>query len=268
MQITNDIRANRATISVFENALRRNGLTMPPAPAPKFETPKLPTRADVTDAALKVLRAGKDPAADSGVQKLTTAYQLAGAGLKEQAELAHTKDHLEHIAQEAPALLEQVAEQFEEAVDTMRKSIPSIGHVDLSKGIQFTPGGGTTKLIAMAEAAEALNKVTVIIDTWGFLMAAAGETPEAGAQYKRLWYTHPTWEQFTSHRLAGHLRENNHGRAHSVWDMLNDGIDISLATTAAEYEQRVEQLTEQEQAAEHRAAQQERDRRPNYSSIR
>lgn len=265
MLITNETYKNVTAVSVLNSALTRNGIDMPAAPGPRFKTPELPTRAELTDAAVKVLRDGNDPATDPEVQRLTTAYTLAEAGLSKRIELAHSQDYLEYLNEQVPAIVKQLSRKFAAAVKTMRDTIPTTGHADLSKGVQYVPGGGTDKLMALGNAADALNTATIITSTWKFLMEAAEELPTPNRRYDRLWYCKPTWEQFNAHQLAGHLGLNTHGREHNIWDMLNDGITIDLATTADEYEQRVQQVTEGQQAAERHAAQAAKDRRPNYS---
>lgn len=267
MKVTNDARTNRATLAVFTNALRRNGLTIPPAPELTFEAPTPPSRAEVNAAALKALKAGKDPAADKEVQRLATAYQLDQTGLSAEIDTERTKADIEHVHQHAPALVEELSERFTEAVETMRQAIPTTGHVDLSQGVQFTPGTGTEKLVATANAAEALNTATIITATWAFFMDAIGEEVPRNATHQRLWYCPATWDQFTRHGLSGNQRNNKHGREHNIWDMLNDGLEIELATTADEYMHRVEELETQELEAERRAAAVDRDKRPNYASM-
>lgn len=256
MKITEDTRTNKVTLAVFTSTLRRTGLTIPPTPTPMAAS--LPTRDDVTAAAVKVMREGKDPAADAEVQRLVTGLHIAEAGISARLELEDSKAALQHIADHAPALLEELAEQFNEAVDIMRDAIPTTGHADLSAGVHFTPGTSTGTVMAMARAAEALHAATVVADTWATFMDAAGENTRARHQPK-LWYCQPTWEQYDTHQLR--WDNNSHGRQHNLWDMLNDGIHVDLALSANEHQERVEQLETEQQEAQREAAKAERERK-------
>lgn len=268
MKITNEARTNRATLSLFTNALNRNGVTIPPLPAPAYEVPTLATRADVAAAALAAIEAGKDPATDKEVQRAVTSHAIAESGITKLIDLERSKAEIRHAMEQAPAIIEQLARQFTAAVEAMREAAPTIGHVDLSAGLHFTPGSGTTRVVAMAQAAEALNTATIIADTWGIFLDATGDGIGQAGQYGRLLYCKPTWQQYMTHRLNANTPTNDYGRAHNIWDMLNNGITVELATTATEYQQRVEHLEDGQAEAERLAERQERDSRPNYLTTR
>ena len=245
-QITEDASKNLVTINLFERATKKAGLNLPefdpstvPAPNVTAATPE-----EITAAVHKAVAAGKDPLADKSVQQLMMRKLLVDqvGGFHYRNQLAITKAKMEHIKAHAPALLQQLDEEFTEAVDTMREQIPVIGHRDLKHALTEIDRVRDHVAEGITAAFRALSKATTIVEALPYILEASGVRLASGGHYGLLTYCKPTHQQFIDHRLSFHSTQNNHGRTHNIWDLLNDGITVELATTAEEFKSRMQLL--------------------------
>lgn len=263
MKITDDARQNRASIAPYRMALQRLGLALPATPEPEYSLPTFATKTDVTTAALEAIRAGKDPTTDKNVQKLITGWQIGQAGLADASDLDQSKNELRHAQDHAQQIIPELTERFTLAVETMREAMPTIGHVDLSQGMTFTPGMGAGKAVVMAQAAEANHTATTITQSWRTILDAAGDrtmNPKDGRL--ALMWAHPSLEQWNNHQLSAGMRTNKYGRATNVWDALHDDITVELVTSVTEWEERVEELEQAQMRAEAEAERRRQDEKP------
>lgn len=245
-KISDNTEQNSTTIALFKRAIKLAGLDLPafdPAtvPAPSF-TPA--TAADVADAAYKAATAGKDPSTDKEVQRLLMSKLLADqiGGLHYRHEIARSRAELEHYRAEAPALLEELEERFQDAVEAMTEQIPIIGHVSLDDSMREIGNMPDRKAAAVATAHAANSRTARLIEALPYLMAAANGGTTPGGKYALLSYIKPSLQQFNHHMLSGQSTMNNHRRKHNVWDLLNDGITVELATTSGEVQERISRL--------------------------
>ena len=245
-QITDDASRNLVTINLFERAVKIAGLDLPkfdpdtvPAPDITAATPE-----EISAAVHKVVAAGKDPLADKGVQQLMMRKLLVDqvGGFHYRTQLAISKAKMEHVKAHAPALLEQLSEEFTAAVGTMREQIPVIGHRDLKHALTEIDRVPDRLAAGITAAFRALSKATATIEALPYILEAVGVRLPSGGHNGLLTYCKPTHQQFVDHRLSSQSTQNNHGRPHNVWDLLNDGITVELATTNEEFQARLQRL--------------------------
>lgn len=237
--ITNDKDANVTTIALFKRAVRAMGLDLPEFEPSRIDVPRAATPAEITDAVLDAITAGKDPAADEEVQFLITSKLIHEyTGLHWQLDLRETQQHMEYLQSQAPALLQQMEESFNTAVDLMRQQVRIIGYVDLTKGI---PNGTPTAIAAAATALSGLNVTSKVIEHANYIREVAGR-PRMNNYL--LWYCKPTNDQFNIHNMMGSTANiNTHGNPHNIWDLMNDGIEIGITSDPAEYQAREQAAT-------------------------
>jgi hypothetical protein len=236
--ITENTDQNHMTAAAFKRAVKIAGLTMPdfdPATVPTADWTPASTE-EIADAAFKVAAAGKDPAADKNVQALLTSRLLANTigGLYHRNQVALSKAELEHYQEHAPALLEDLTTAFDDAVEAMTDAAQIIGHMDLEDGLRQSGNMRPERAQAVAHAHVANGRARNLIDALPVIAAATGETLDAGPHHGLLTYSKPSLHQFKQHNLNSQSTRNNYGRAHNVWDLLNDGVSPELATTAEE----------------------------------
>lgn len=246
-KITDNPDHNRMEAMHFKRAVQIAGLDLPafdPATVPTADwTPA--TVEEIAEAAFKVAATGGDPAADPNVQALLTSRLLANTigGLYQRNQIALSRAELEHYQTHAPAVLEDLANRFQEAVDTMTEAIPVIGHVDLQYALLDIANMPDRKAAAVAAAHAANNRTARLIEALEWIVPAATGSPlRTSHRTALLAYTKPDHQQFKEHHLDGLSTRNNHGRAHNVWDLLNDGVTVELATTDAEVQDRIQAL--------------------------
>lgn len=252
-QITDDASRNNVTINLFDRAVKIAGLTLP-----KFDPSTVPapdiiaaTPDEISAAVHKAVAAGKDPLADKGVQQLMMRKLLVDqvGGFHYRNQLAITKAQMEHIKAHAPALLEQMDAEFTAAVGTMQEQIPVIGHRDLKHAVTEIDRVPERVAAGITTAFRALSKATATIEALPYILEAVGVRLPSGGHNGLLTYCKPTHQQFIDHRLSSQSTQNNHGRPHNVWDLLNDGITIELATTNEEFQARLQRLEQGRNAA-------------------
>lgn len=239
---------NHMTAAAFKRAAKVAGLTLPdfdPAAVPTADwTPA--SVEEIADAAFKVAAAGKDPAADKNVQALLTSRLLANTigGLYHRNQIALSKAELTHYQEHAPALLEELTTEFENAVETMEAAIPLIGHASLEDSLRETGNMRAEKAQAVTNAYTANSRTRHLIEALPVIAAAANGTElrGSGGHYGLLTYCKPSHQQFIEHRLSSQSTTNNHNRRHNTWDLLNDGITVELATTADEVKRRISRI--------------------------
>ncbi|WP_422757265.1 hypothetical protein [Paenarthrobacter sp. C1] len=246
-KITDSIETNQTTAHLFKRAVKIAGLALPAFETAAVTQPAFrpPTKEEVAEAAYKLASAGKDPSADSDIQKMLLARVLAEqtGSLQYRHRVEVSKAELEYYQSNAPALLQELATAFQEAVETMQEAIPVIGHVTLEDAIGQTGNMPPKHAQAVAGAFAANSQTQGMIEALPYIVAVATGTPlEHNPAHAALAYTKPTYHQFDEHRLTSSTTHNNHNRKHNVWDMLNDGITVELATSQEELEQRTNHL--------------------------
>lgn len=245
-KITDNTDQNHMTAAAFKRAVQIAGLTLPafdPTTVPTADwTPA--TTEEIADAAFKVASAGKDPAADKTVQALLTSKLLANTigGMYHRNQVALSRAELEHYQTHAPALLEELTTALEEAVHTMTEAIPLTGHMDLEDGLKQSGNMRAERAQAVANAYTSNRRTGQLIEALPVIAAATGEPLEAGPRYALLTWCKPSLHQFNEYNLNSQSLRNNHGRAHNVWDVLNDGITVELATTSEELRERINHI--------------------------
>lgn len=246
-KITDSIDQNTTTAALFKRAVKIASLDLEPfdpatVPAPAFTAA---TAAELSAAAYKAATAGKDPSTDKEVQRLLMSKMLGDqiGGLHYRNELARSRAELEHYKDQAPALLEELTAKFEDAVETMTAAIEIIGHMELTDGLRQLAHLSDRKAAAVATAHAANSRTGGMIDALPTIVAAATGRPlVGGGKHALLTYIKPSLQQFNDHMLSGHSTMNNYGRKHNVWDLLNDGITVELATTAEEVQSRINRI--------------------------
>lgn len=246
-QITDNIETNQTTAHLFKRAVKIAGLTLPAFEAAAVTQPAFtpPTKEEVAEAAYKIASAGKDPSADPGIQKMLMARVLAEqtGSLQYRHRVEVSKAELEYYQSNAPTLLQELATAFQEAVETMQEAIPVIGHVTLEDAIGQTGNMPPKHAQAVAGAFAANNQTQGMIEALPDIVGAAtGRTLEHGPHRAVLTYAKPTYYQFMEHRLSSASITNTHNRRHNVWDVLNDGVTVELATSNEELQQRINAL--------------------------
>lgn len=252
-QITENLSQNTTTIILFERAVKMTGQDLPKFDPSTVITPNITaaTPEEIVDAVRDVVAAGKDPLTDKGVQKLMMSKLLVDqvGGFQHRNDVAISRSKLEQYKAHAPALLAQMESDFIKAVETMREQIPLIGHRDLKHALTEIDRVPERVAEGVTAAYRALSKTKTIIDALPYILAAAGAGVPSGGHHALLSYCKPTHDQFREHRLSSMSTTNNHGRPHNVWDLLNDGIDIELATTTEERQARIDRLEQGQQEA-------------------
>ncbi|MET3718325.1 hypothetical protein [Arthrobacter sp. UYEF21] len=263
-QITDNTDQNHMTATAFKRAVNIAGLTLPafnPATVSTADfTPATATQ--VSEAAYKAATAGKDPSADKEVQRLLMSKLLGDqiGGMYHRNQVALSRAELEHYQAHAPALLEELRTMFDDAVETMTEQIPVLGATHLEDRLREIGNIPEKQAHAITAAYSANKKAASLIEALTTVAAAAnGETLAAGGRYGHLLYTKPTAAQFDHHSLSSHTTHNNYGRAHNVWDLLNNGVPVELATTAEEVKARVNAIEHPEAPRDYRAEEARRD---------
>jgi hypothetical protein len=245
-KITDNVDQNHLTATLFKRAVKIAGLTLPAFDPATVNTPEFSpaTAAQVADAAYTAASAGKDPSADKEVQRLLMSKLLGDTigGMYHRNQVALSRAELEHYQDHAPALLEELRTRFEEAVQTMEEAIPVIGHMELEDALRQAGNMSPARGTAAAAAYSANARTRPLIDALPTIAAATGEPLESGPKYALLTYTTPSLHQFNENRLDGQSTMNTHGRAHNVWDILNDGVTVELATTTEEVQDRISRI--------------------------
>lgn len=250
-RITDNPVTNKMTATVFKQAIKNTDLTLAPfdpatIPAPAF-TPA--TAEQVSDAAHAAALAGKDPSTDKEVQRLLTSHQLGKTigGFHHRNEVAVSRGELEYYQDNAPALLEELAAKFATAVETMREQIPIIGHASLADSMRELDTMRDNKATATVLAHTANTRAMRMVEALSTIVSAVdGRTLGLGHNNDLLAYVSCSAEEYNTHRLTGgSSRGNNHGRKHNVWDMLNDGLTIELATTPEEVQRRIKRIDDE-----------------------
>lgn len=244
-KITDNPDSNRMVAQQFKRAVKIAELTLTPfdpatVPAPTF-TPA--TVEQVSDAAIAAAIAGKDPATDKGVLALLNSRLLGQVvgGFYHRNEVTRTRAELEYYKDQAPAIVEELTTKFNQAVTTMREQIPLIGHVSLKDSIGELDHMSDRKATAVTTAYAANAHVTKLVEAAGIITSAiAAVSP--GPRHTHLLYVKYSLAEYSTHKLDGHSALNNHARKHNVWDMINDGLTIELATTPQELQQRLHSL--------------------------
>lgn len=256
-RITDNTDTNHLTATLFKRAVKIAGLDLPafdPAAVATADfTPA--TALEVSDAAFKAAAAGRNPASDEEVRTLLLSKLLGDqiGGMYHRNQVALSKAELEHYKAAAPTLLEQLRTEFEEAVEAMQEQIPVLGATHLQDRLREVGNLPEKTAHAITTAYTANRKAAALIEALPTIATAAnGETLQAGGQWGHLLYTKPTHEQFERHYLSSHSTHNGYGRAHNVWDLLNDGVTVELATTPAEVKARIDAV-ENPDRRDHRA---------------
>lgn len=261
MTITNELRNNRQRIAGYTNMLRQLGEELP-APAAVTAIPSLPTRQEVALAAMQVIENGKDPASDKEVQRLVTGWQLSQAGIQDAAELEASKANLRAVREHANSLIPKLNDRFNNAITVLREALPKLGNIDLSEGATIRQGTPPILAAEILAAAGALQEADSIRRSWRLILEIAGEptTNNDKGHGTRLLWCKPTLEQWNTNRLDSRHTTDQHGKNHSLWTLIQNGVTIELATTTAEWRERLDNLTHAQEAAERRAALEERER--------
>lgn len=247
-KITDNPVTNKMVSSQFKQAIKIADLTLTPfdpttIPAPAF-TPA--TAEQVSDAAHAAALTGADPSADPEVQRLLTSHQLGKTigGFYHRNEVAASRGELDYYRAQAPALLEELTAKFDAAVQTMREQIPIIGHASLADSMReleyLRDNKATATVLAQAANARAMRIVEALS---AIVEAVDGRPLGTGHNNDLLAYVNCSAEEYNEHRInGGSSKGNNHGRRHNVWDLLNDGLTLELATTPEEIQRRINRI--------------------------
>lgn len=242
-KISNNIDDNKTTITLFKRAARIAGLDIPEFKSETINIPAFATAAEVADATLEVVKAGNDPAADTEVQRLLTSKLLGETtGIQYRQQVMESKAHMEHLREAAGPMLEDMADRFADAVHTMNEQIPIIGRMDLDDGLRQMDHLPDRKAHAIVSAHRANTTTRTLTEALPVITEAANGGNLSGGKYGLLAYCKPSLAQFNEHMLSSSSTMNTHGRKHNVWDILNDGIEVELATTNTEFQARIRRI--------------------------
>lgn len=245
-KITESPEQNRTEATMFRRAVDNAGLDLAPfdpeaLPAPTWSPA---TAQQISEAAFAVASKGKDPSQDKTVRDLLISKLLGDTigGLHWRHDLALTKAELEHYAAQAPALIEQAATIYQDAVDAMTDALDLIGPVDLTDALtngRLRPQQAEAAIRARTASTHAQAIATAL----PLLAEAAGQPLGTGPQWARLTWTQPSLSQFIEYKMDGRNdRRDQHGTPFTPWNLLCDGVPLTLATTPDEVRQRIARL--------------------------
>lgn len=234
---------NNAYVSNTERAIRLMGLESykPHEPKP-LSIPENQAKEEVAALISASLEAGKDPAADPKIQKA-----IFRAGIAEHTFMIRTQHehdesmrHIRNIKDQGTALVQEMKQKFEDAAAVLREAHKVIGAEPLWDQTAYYPAhdrNWPTRIKARA----ALDTTTVIIENWSNLIPALQGPLGIVAPIQH--YANPTPEDHDHYGLALAGRRQEGGNT-GVWDMLQMGITVDLATSNAEVRERVERIND------------------------
>lgn len=227
-----------------ERAIKTMGLESYTAHVPREITlPEKITPAEVSALITEALLAGEDPAEDPKIQKAIIQRGIAEHTLtirlhQEQAESAR---RVSNIKTQAPKLIKEMKAKFDAAAKELEEAYRILGNEPIWDQTAYFPAherNWPTRLKARA----AHDTTNAIIQNWGALMQVL-EGP-LGITAPIQSYAKPTLSDHHRHGLALGGRRSTGGTT-GVWDMLQMGVTVDLATSNAQVRERVASVREE-----------------------
>ncbi|MFJ2146602.1 hypothetical protein ACIOJF_15075 [Glutamicibacter sp. NPDC087831] len=226
-----------------ERAIKAMGLESYTVYVPReIALPEQITPAEVSALISKALKAGKDPAEDPKIKKAIIQRGIAEHTLtirlhQEQEESAR---RVNNIKTQAPKLIKEMKAKFDTAAKELQEAHKILGNEPIWDQTAYFPAherNWPTRLRARA----AHDITSAIIQNWGALMQAL-EGP-LGITAPIQTYAEPTLNDHDRHGLALGGRRSTGGNT-GVWDMLEMGIKVDLATSNEQVRGRVAAVRE------------------------
>ncbi|MGR6091393.1 hypothetical protein ACU4IU_12590 [Brevibacterium sp. CSND-B09] len=215
-----------SAISSAEEAIKQAKLNIPAfEPGNYFEHPGTP---DVRELALREVRAGRDPLdCDEARRALDRRWLDQNFNHYEAAKQARLFDKRDHYLNHYDAMVDELLERFDTAVDTLHDVYKVLGNKDI-KDVAPMP----EHLVPIARAKEADHNAHAAIRSLAMIRGSL-KPSSGGTKWECYSYMKPTLDQVVEHRLH---RDPN--LIPGVWDAIRFGIEVELATTRAEESKR------------------------------
>lgn len=234
---------NNMLANSVERAINAMGLESFTAYTPQeIALPKTVTPAEISALISKALRAGKDPAEDPEIQKAITQRGIAEHTLtiRLHQEEEESVRRVNNFKKQGPKLIKEMKAKFDAAAKELHEAHKILGNEPIWDQTAYFPAherNWPTRIKARA-AHDATN---AIIENWGTLMQAL-EGP-LGITAPIQTYAEPTLNDHDRHGLALGGRRSTGGNT-GVWDMLQMGIKVDLATSNEQVRERVASVRE------------------------
>lgn len=184
--------------------------------------------AAVSDALL----AGRDPATDKTVTRLLTIRQLKSNDTMAIEQDARNR-FIERFRTYSGDLIDQWADAFDSAADTIREEVPHLGNVDLNRDAEQVLNRGGDIATHFLAARDANNTIELIRECLSTLGTATSMFRIDKHRTGNLVITPATLEQWETHEL--------YYRSYTAWELANLGLTLSFATPT-EYTERIAAL--------------------------
>lgn len=247
-----------STVPLAANALRHIGLTGPERQPSKIEPGQYAAQPGaIAAAAAAVVLAGGDPLKDANVQRLIMAERLSASGLFDAVRAAEDRAYLEQWREAAPELRRQTIKKFDAAVKKMKAGVERLPDLDMNVAALNLANLEPADAALAVTTIQAHSEVETIRSEWVHLLRLdTGMAHPNGHTAPLLWLELTAEELDTYHqrdnaeRVLGTNTPEHKMHTRTSWDVLREGMTLTLAKDAAEFAERVQAVNNERAEAQ------------------